>query len=74
MSRNIEAPKRRTQEFRSRDKAGKIIPVKIISPDYSKDPRLNLPPGGLGADAPRLNFSEPIWVAPHLRKPSWKKR
>lgn len=74
MSRYIEAPRSRTQGIRTRDKAGKIIPVTVIYPDHSNRPRLNLPLEGLGANAPRLNLSEPVWVAPHLRKPAWKRR
>lgn len=74
MSRIIEAPRRKTQEIRTRDKAGKIIPITINHPNYSNRPRLNLPQEGLRANLPQLNLSEPVWIAPHLRKPSWKKR
>lgn len=62
------------REIKVREKNGSVKKITVLIPSNDNVPRLNIPPGGLHQDKPQLNLSEPVWVPPHLRKPSWKKQ
>lgn len=62
------------REIKVREKNGSVKRIMVLIPSNDNVPRLNIPPEGLNHDAPKLNLSEPVWVPPHLRKPSWKRR